>query len=165
MSRLKDFLRSMMGTPRIDGLIPAGAVLQGTLEFSGALWIDAEVQGTVRARHGERSMLIIGPRARITGTIEADEITVHGTVTGRICAHESLAFEHGAQVNAEEIVHHGFTIRAGAHVEGAIVRHPAPGAPATPLRPQAKVQLLRARPLQREAGTGLAELNRSAGPA
>lgn len=151
-----------MLTSKIDGLIPAGTVLHGTLEFGGTLWVDAEVHGTIQAPAGAGSTLIIGPRAQVCGAIEADRITVYGSVTGRIRAHETLVFEHGARVVAEEIVHRGFTIRSGAHVEGALVpasrlEDAGPG-----IQPHANVQPLHADRRRAPAAAAAPDRNRQA---
>lgn len=149
---MKSFPKSVMRETRIDGYLPAGTSLRGTLEFSGTLWVDAEIHGDIRARVGEKSTLIIGPQARIFGHVEAAVITVYGKVTGSVRSTESLLFEQNAHVIAEVIVHNGFTIRSGAHVEGALVPTSQPQESATSIPPGTNVQILRTEP-PREAST------------
>jgi len=144
-----------MREPRIDGFLPAGTLLRGTLEFSGTLWIDAEIHGAVRASAAAPSTLIIGPRAKVFGNIEAGQITIYGAVTGRICSLGALIFEHGARVVSEEIVHRGFTIHSGAHVEGTLAPPPQLQQSANSIQPRANVQPLRTEP-PREPSTSVA---------
>lgn len=136
---------SMPGIARIDGLIPAGTMLRGSLEFSGTLWIEAEIHGNVRSKPDATSTLIIGPQAKVFGSVEAEHIVIQGAVTGRITSYQTLVFEHGSLVIAEEILHRGFTIRNGAHVEGALLSSSRPPQESV-TKPRANVQVLRAEP-------------------
>lgn len=138
---------SMPGVARIDGLIPAGTLLRGSLEFSGTLWIEAEIHGNVRSKPDATSTLIIGPQAKVFGSVEAEHVVIQGAVTGRITSYQTLVFEHGSLVIAEEILHCGLTIRNGARVEGALLsssRLPQDSV----TKSQANVQVLRTEPHQ-----------------
>ena len=51
----------------------------GNLQSKGEIQIEGQVQGDLLA-----SRIVIGPNAKITGGLVADDIVVHGTVQGSI---------------------------------------------------------------------------------
>lgn len=79
----------------------------GNLESKGLIQVEGTVQGDVHARQ-----IIVGPKAKVTGNVVADDVTVGGTVDGSVRGltvtllsgskvdgemhHKSLAIEHGA---------------------------------------------------------------------
>ena len=79
----------------------------GNLESHSLIQVEGTVQGDVHARQ-----IIIGSKARVTGNVVADEVTVGGEVDGSVRGltvtllsgsrvdgemhHKSLAIEHGA---------------------------------------------------------------------
>jgi cytoskeletal protein CcmA (bactofilin family) len=54
--------------------------INGTLTFSGELHFDGQLQG------GDiiGQILVLGPKARIQGNIQAESLTLHGSVTGDV---------------------------------------------------------------------------------
>ena len=79
----------------------------GDLESHGLIQVEGTVQGDVHARQ-----VIVGPKAKVTGNVVADDVTVGGEVDGSVRGltvtllsgsrvdgemhHKSLAIEHGA---------------------------------------------------------------------
>ena len=79
----------------------------GDLESHGLIQVEGIVQGDVHARQ-----VIVGPKAKVTGNVVADDVTVGGEVDGSVRGltvtllsgsrvdgemhHKSLAIEHGA---------------------------------------------------------------------
>lgn len=79
----------------------------GNLESRGLIQVEGSVQGDVHARQ-----IIVGPKAKVTGNVVADDVTVGGVVDGSVRGlsvtllagskvdgemhHKSLAIEHGA---------------------------------------------------------------------
>lgn len=81
--------------------------ITGNLESRGLIQVEGAVQGDIHARQ-----IIVGPKAKVTGNVVADDVTVGGVVDGSVRGltvtllagskvegemhHKSLAIEHGA---------------------------------------------------------------------
>lgn len=73
--------------------------------------IDGEVQGDIRATN-----LIVGERARITGTIIAEEAVIRGQVMGSIRSRRVM-LQSSSRVEGD-IFHQSLAIEQGAFFEG-----------------------------------------------
>lgn len=73
--------------------------------------IDGEVQGDIRATN-----LIVGERARITGTIVAEEAVIRGQVMGSIRSRRVM-LQSSSRVEGD-IYHQSLAIEQGAFFEG-----------------------------------------------
>jgi cytoskeletal protein CcmA (bactofilin family) len=96
------------GTPSIIG---ADLSITGNLESKGEVQIDGEVQGDVHA-----ARIVIGERARITGSLIADEVVVRGGVQGSIRGN-NVTFQSASRVEGD-VFHKSLAIEQGAYFEG-----------------------------------------------
>jgi cytoskeletal protein CcmA (bactofilin family) len=116
---------------RIDSLIGAGTRIEGSVIFSGGLWVDGEVRGDVRAAEGESGTLVVSEQARIEGEIHVAHLVVNGTVVGPVHATELLELQPRSRVSGD--VHYtSLEMHLGAIVEGRLV-HIRAGADAKPV--------------------------------
>ena len=83
----------------------------GNLVSRGQVQIDGEVQGDI---HGTN--IVIGERARITGTVIADEIVVRGHVMGSVRG-KRVMLQASSHVEGD-IYHSSLAIEQGAFFEG-----------------------------------------------
>ena len=107
--------------PRIAAVAPApsgGAsvigvdlVIVGNLQSNGEVTVDGQVQGDLQAQR-----IVIGPQARITGGIVADEVVVQGMVMGSIRGNR-VSLQASSKVEGD-IVHQSLAIEQGAYFEG-----------------------------------------------
>ena len=86
-------------------------IITGNLTSKGEMQIDGEVQGDIRATN-----LIIGERARITGTIVADEAVIRGHVMGSIRC-KRVMLQSTSHVEGD-VYHQSLAIEQGAYFEG-----------------------------------------------
>jgi cytoskeletal protein CcmA (bactofilin family) len=106
------------GTPSIIG---PDLVVVGNLVSKGDVQIDGEVQGDVHS-----SYVMIGEKARLTGSITADEVVVRGQVMGSI---RSKRVQLQASSHIEGDIHHSaLAIEQGAFFEGKSRRSEDPTA-------------------------------------
>jgi cytoskeletal protein CcmA (bactofilin family) len=78
-------------------LVPAGGFFEGQIAVAADTRIDGRVAGTLRGN----GRLEVGPRARIEGQVECEELIVYGTVIGPISAHRRTRLEAGAHVDGD----------------------------------------------------------------
>ncbi|MGD9785184.1 MAG: polymer-forming cytoskeletal protein [Hyphomicrobiaceae bacterium] len=119
------------GTERnAPSVIGPDLVITGNLVSKGEMQIDGEVQGDIRG-----SNIIVGERARITGTIIADEAIVRGQVMGSIRSRRVM-LQSQSRVEGD-IFHQTLSIEQGAYFEGKSRRtdDPTAGVPAVQMPP------------------------------
>jgi cytoskeletal protein CcmA (bactofilin family) len=103
-------------TPRSAGggsasIIGTDLTITGNLESKGEVQVDGEVQGDIRAQR-----IVIGERARITGSLIAEEVVVRGSVQGSIRGN-SVTFQASSRIEGD-VFHKSLAIEQGAFFEG-----------------------------------------------
>lgn len=101
-------------------LVSEQTLFKGDLIFSGGVQINGEIKGSIRGRPGGPTALIIGPTARVTGDILADNVVITGTVEGNVQANNLLKVDANAQLIGKVIYHH-IEIISGAVVHGQLL--------------------------------------------
>lgn len=96
------------GAPSVIG---PDLIVSGNLISKGEVQIDGEVQGDVHS-----SYVIIGEKARITGSVIADEVVVRGEVMGSIRS-KRVMLQSTSHVEGD-IHHSALAIEQGAFFEG-----------------------------------------------
>ena len=146
---LPNFKRSETEPPKLTpGLTPAGAAgqarplglarsaerntpsvigpdltINGNLVSKGEVQIDGEVQGDIQGTY-----VVIGEKARITGSIVAEEIVVRGHVMGSVRG-KRVMLQSSSHVEGD-IFHQALAIEQGAFFEGKSRRSDDPTAEA-----------------------------------
>jgi cytoskeletal protein CcmA (bactofilin family) len=106
------------GTPSVIG---PDLVVVGNMVSKGDVQIDGEVQGDIHS-----SYVMIGEKARLTGSIIADEVVVRGQVMGSIRSKRVML---QASSHVEGDIHHSaLSIEQGAFFEGKSRRSEDPTA-------------------------------------
>ena len=100
--------RSAAGTASVIG---ADLSITGNLESKGEIQIEGEVQGDV---HADR--IVVGERARVTGSLLADEVVVRGNVGGSIRGN-NVTLQSNSRVEGD-LFHKSLSIEQGAFFEG-----------------------------------------------
>ena len=93
-------------------LLSSDLVVNGNLESSGDVQIDGSIDGDVKS-----GSLTVSGTGVVRGTIEADEVTIAGTVTGQIRARHVVLLK-GAKVIAD-LIQDKLSIEPGAFFEGS----------------------------------------------
>lgn len=99
------------GSERAVSIIGPDLIISGNLISKGEVQIDGEVQGDTYATH-----VIVGEKARITGSVIAEEIIVRGHVMGSVRG-KRVMLQTTSHVEGD--VHHAsIAIEQGAFFEG-----------------------------------------------
>lgn len=96
------------GAPSVIG---TDLTIIGNLESRGEVQIDGDLQGDIHA-----SRIVVGERARITGSLIAEEIVIRGSVQGSIRGN-SVTFQATSHVEGD-VFHKSLAIEQGAYFEG-----------------------------------------------
>ncbi len=132
---------AMPGQASSVSVISKALKITGQLESTEDIQIEGEVEGDVRA-----ATVKVGTNARIKGTVYGDEVELSGKVDGKIEARK-VVLTSTAHMSGD-VIHQDLRIDSGAHVDGHCrpefgkpdgrahaIQKPAPGATATPLKP------------------------------
>jgi cytoskeletal protein CcmA (bactofilin family) len=115
-------------TSAAPSIISADLKVTGTLESTGDIQIDGQVEGDVKS-----AGLVIGEKAFIHGDIVAEEVTIRGRVQGGIRAHKVLL---ASTCHVEgNILHEAFAVETGAFFEGNCRHADNPLADESPRKP------------------------------
>jgi cytoskeletal protein CcmA (bactofilin family) len=105
---------------RIDTLIGAGSVIEGSVDFSGGMRIDGQVNGNVTARAGKPSTLVLSEQGSVNGDVSVTHLVVNGVICGAVTASEYLELHAKARVTGD--VHYKILeIQVGAILEGRLI--------------------------------------------
>jgi cytoskeletal protein CcmA (bactofilin family) len=119
--------------PKSVSMIAQGVAIQGDVLGDGELHLDGLLKGDIRV-----GKLVLGPNARVEGTVRAQAVEIHGRVTGAIFARQVRL--HGTAQVVGDITYEQLGMETGAHFEGRSQKFPRPApvaaAPA-PSRPAA----------------------------
>jgi cytoskeletal protein CcmA (bactofilin family) len=108
MSTARPAARPSSGTPSVIG---TDLSITGNLESKGEIQIEGEVQGDVHA-----GRIIVGERARVTGSLLADDIVIRGNVGGSIRGN-NVTLQSNSRVEGD-LFHKSLSIEQGAFFEG-----------------------------------------------
>lgn len=97
--------------PSGASVIGADLTIVGNLESRGEVQIDGDVQGDIHA-----ARIVVGERARITGSLIADDIVIRGSVQGSVRGN-SVTFQSTAHIEGD-VFHKSLAIEQGAYFEG-----------------------------------------------
>jgi cytoskeletal protein CcmA (bactofilin family) len=102
--------------PGASSTISAGLRIHGELGGTGDLYIDGEVQGSVRFGQAK---VTVGPHGRVQADIEAREIVIEGTVQGNLKAGESVRLGAASHVQGS-LMTPRVAIEDGARLRGKV---------------------------------------------
>ncbi|WP_257388691.1 bactofilin family protein [Tahibacter caeni] len=113
-------------------LIAKGTVIRGDLSFTGAIYLEGRIEGTLRAE-GDDACLTLSDQGAIVGEIHAPRVVLNGQVKGDVHASERLELAEAARIEGD-IYYKVLEMAAGAQINGKMVhqaeapkRLPAPG--------------------------------------
>ncbi len=96
------------------GFIDEGMEFKGEIVARSPLRIDGKVKGKLLSS----SSIIVGPKAVFDGEMEGTEISISGTVIGKVVAKERIEIHSSGRVKAE-IVTPVLVVEEGALFEGS----------------------------------------------
>ena len=105
---------------RIDSLIGAGTVVEGSIAFTGGLRVDGRVKGNVVTADDQPSTLVLSEKAQIEGEIRVSHAVINGTVVGPVFGGEYVELQPKSNVTGD-VHYRTLEIQLGAVVQGRLV--------------------------------------------
>ncbi|RRN66337.1 polymer-forming cytoskeletal protein [Caulobacter sp. 602-1] len=122
--------------PKPASMFSQGLTVRGDIVGDVEVHLDCVVLGDIKV-----GKLIVGPNARVEGSVIAQAIEIHGLVIGAVTA-QAVRLYGTARVDGD-ITHEQLAMETGAEFQGRSLkfRRPAPAQPQPqPAQPQAHVQ-------------------------
>ncbi|MDZ4350913.1 MAG: polymer-forming cytoskeletal protein [Xanthomonadaceae bacterium] len=114
-----DKRRRGRGMGEIETLLGPRVQVRGDLEFSGGLYIEGTVHGSIRAS-GDDGVLTLSERGLIEGEVHAPVVIICGQMRGDVYASERI--ELGDQARVEGNINYTIIeMSAGAMVTGRLI--------------------------------------------
>ncbi len=112
--------KSSRMTGTVETLIGSQVRIRGDLEFSGGLYIEGAVHGTVVAGDTAGAVLTLAEGGHIEGEVRAPVIIVNGRLVGDV--HASQRVELGPTARVEGNIHYAVVeMAAGATLTGRLI--------------------------------------------
>jgi cytoskeletal protein CcmA (bactofilin family) len=107
--------------PKPASMVAQGVAIKGEVMGDGEVHLDCVVQGDIRV-----GKLVLGPNARVEGSLYAQVIEIHGKVTGSVSAKQVRLY--GTAVVDGDITHEQLAMESGAQFQGRSLKfqRPAP---------------------------------------
>ena len=105
---------------QVDTLIGPQMTIRGDLQFSGGLYVEGRIVGTVVAEAGKPAMLTLAENGSIEGEIRAPVVVINGRLDGDVHAEERVELASKARVLGN--VHYKVVeMAAGAMLTGRLI--------------------------------------------
>lgn len=105
-------------------LIARGTVIRGDVYFSGALYLDGRIEGSVVATSDE-ALLTVSEQGQVDGEIRVPQAVINGHVTGNVTVSVRLQLAALARIDGD-LCYRTLEMAAGAQVNGHIARQAEP---------------------------------------
>jgi len=104
----------------VDTLIGPQVTIRGDIAFSGGLYVEGRIVGSVTAVDGERAVLMLAEQGSIEGEVHAPIVMIDGRLEGDVHATERVELAAKARVTGN--VHYRVVeMHAGAQLTGRLV--------------------------------------------
>jgi cytoskeletal protein CcmA (bactofilin family) len=108
--------------------IAEGLKIKGEVQGSEDLRVDGEVEGKITL---PGAVVVLGPKGRVTGDIQAREVVLEGAVRGNISARERVRIAATGKIEGD-LSAERLLVEEGAQVSGRVQSGVAAQAPARP---------------------------------
>ena len=115
------------GATAMETLLGPRVEIRGDLRFSGGLYVEGRVFGSVVAEDDADAVLTLAASGRIQGEVRAPVVVIAGEMEGDVHAGQRLELSAGARVTGN-LHYKVLEMAAGAAVSGRLVHVDAPPA-------------------------------------
>lgn len=105
----------------VDTLIGRHTRIEGDIHFSGGLYIDGQVKGSISAESGGDAMLSISEHGQVDGDVRVPHVVVNGHLVGSIHGAEKVELLANAHVQGN-IQYKLLQMAVGAAVTGQLMQ-------------------------------------------
>lgn len=117
--------RSSGGGGGVETLIGPRVTIRGDVTFSGGLYVEGSIQGSVVADEDADGVLTVAEHGSIEGEVRAPHIIVNGRLDGDVYAGERVELAANARVHGN-IYYKVVEMAAGAMITGRLIHGDAP---------------------------------------
>ena len=114
MIRKNDKLKIKQGS-----IIGPGTHIAGQVFFSGELYVEGSVHGSVSALSDQAAKLVISDQASIDGEVRVAHLVVAGTINGQVTSSQAIEFRPSARVTGD-VYYRCIDMQRGSIVEGRL---------------------------------------------
>lgn len=108
------------GAQPVDTLIGPQVTIRGDVIFSGGLYVEGQIHGSVRVEEGASGVVTLAEQGGIEGEIHAPVVVINGRLEGNVHASERVELAAMARVHGD--VHYAVVeMRAGAQLTGRLI--------------------------------------------
>lgn len=112
-------------TEHVDTLIGAKVTIQGDIRYSGGLYVEGRIIGSITADDNAQAILTLAESGVIEGELRVPVVIVNGQIKGDIIATERI--ELGTRARVEGNIHYRtIEMAAGAMITGRLVHDEQP---------------------------------------
>jgi cytoskeletal protein CcmA (bactofilin family) len=105
----------------VDTLIGRNTHIEGGLHFTGGLYVDGRIKGSISAEPGNDAMLSISEHGHVEGEVRVPHVIVNGVLVGDILGAEKVELLPNARVQGN-IHYRLLQMAVGAAVTGKLVQ-------------------------------------------
>lgn len=113
------FGKSAKKPPVIQSLIGSELSIKGDIEFEGGLRIDGEIFGSVKAKPGSNSILVVSETGKVRGEVNVCHVVVSGQIIGPLVANDLLEL-HPSAIVSGDVKYQSLQMHPGAVVHGTL---------------------------------------------
>ncbi len=124
---------STNNTKNLETIIGKGTQIKGDMTFSGTMYVEGMIDGSVVATNSDDTLSII-QSGRIKGSIQAGNLVISGRVEGDIKATGKIEVAASARIDGN-IHYTNIEMETGSQVNGQLVYQ---GGEVTPIKKDAK---------------------------
>ncbi len=119
--------RSGRAAPQVavETLIGPRVTVRGDLTFSGGLYVEGRIHGSVVAEEGAEAVLTIAEHGLVEGEVRAPVVIINGQLQGDVHAGERIELAAQARVQGN-IYYKVVEMAAGAMITGRLIHGEAP---------------------------------------
>jgi cytoskeletal protein CcmA (bactofilin family) len=120
-----DKKKQTLPTGGVDTLIGPQVTVRGDVHFTGGLYVEGRIIGSVIAEEGADAVVTLSEKGSIEGEVRAPHVIVNGVLRGDIYAANRI--ELAANARVEGNVHYKVVeMAAGAMITGRLIHGDAP---------------------------------------
>lgn len=120
-----DKARGARPSGAMDTLIGAHVVIHGDVHFSGGLYVEGKIHGSVIADGEGESVLTVAENGLIEGEVRAPVVVVNGQLKGDVHVKERIELAANARVEGN-VYYRVVEMAAGAMITGRLIHGDAP---------------------------------------
>ncbi len=102
-----------------DTIISQGTQIKGDLNFSGTMYLEGTVEGSITSMNDE-GMLVISETGRVNGSIKTGNLNINGAVEGDVTVTAKMEVSSKARINGN-IYYVNIEMETGSQVNGQLI--------------------------------------------